>query len=301
MTLFRSTDRREPALWNLLGERGLKSDVLAWWITYPAETFPGVMVSDRYLYNRFALVARRRGMPYETDQALVSPPAIEPRIRPLVVHVEDVKGADLGRFIQGDVSLHPTLTLHEVEDELRIVYAKDQSVARIARALLGEEVPSLVAVYFQGLDITSHYFWKYRFPEDWSRHYPGEAIPPAEQKRYGSVIDRYYELVDGFIGEILKFAGPEDTVLVCSDHGFVTGTRPPGTPGAAATVSGVHEEFAPPGIIVLSGRGILPGARIEGAQVYDVAPTVLALFGLPVPPQMQGRPLAAAPAPSQRP
>jgi predicted AlkP superfamily phosphohydrolase/phosphomutase len=31
------------------------------------------------------------------------------------------------------------------------------------------------------------------------------------------------------------------------------------------------------------------GRRLAGLRLYDVAPTILDLYGIPVPPEMQGR------------
>src|SRR5262249_53226948 len=51
--------------------------------------------------------------------------------------------------------------------------------------------------------------------------------------------------------------------------------------------SGDHFD-APPGILVAAGPGIRPGV-IEGARLQDIAPTVLALLGLPVARELPGR------------
>jgi len=45
------------------------------------------------------------------------------------------------------------------------------------------------------------------------------------------------------------------------------------------------------GIVILRGPGIPAGQRIEGAHIIDVAPTVLSLMNLPIPDQMDGKPL----------
>lgn len=60
----------------------------------------------------------------------------------------------------------------------------------------------------------------------------------------------------------------------------------------------------PDGIVALAGCGLAPGRRLK-ARLEDVAPTVLALFGLPAPETMVGRTLegvtpAAAPASGSR-
>jgi arylsulfatase A-like enzyme len=48
-------------------------------------------------------------------------------------------------------------------------------------------------------------------------------------------------------------------------------------------------------VLIVGGPGVLPGARLEApAGLIDIAPTVLAVLGLDLPPTMVGQPLAAA-------
>ncbi len=51
-------------------------------------------------------------------------------------------------------------------------------------------------------------------------------------------------------------------------------------------ISGIH---SPEGIVLACGPGIAPAGRIEGAHIIDLAPTILALFGVPAPSVMDGR------------
>jgi len=48
------------------------------------------------------------------------------------------------------------------------------------------------------------------------------------------------------------------------------------------------------GILLIYGDKVRPGSTVEGAQIVDVAPTVLALMGEPVPAEMDGRVLTEA-------
>ncbi|MFA9471312.1 MAG: phosphodiesterase, partial [Deltaproteobacteria bacterium] len=43
------------------------------------------------------------------------------------------------------------------------------------------------------------------------------------------------------------------------------------------------------GVFVMSGGGTVGLGYIEGAQIYDVAPTILGAFGVPRPPGILGR------------
>lgn len=289
MILYDRSFRRAKALWNILSERGMTSDVFGWWVTYPAEPIRGRMVSDRYLYSHIALKAEAETwLVYERDGDLVHPPELETRLRPLVLEARDVTTREMAEFVGGPVTPPGRLRLHAVEDELRVAYAKDTSLFRMAKMSLAERIPDLLAVYVQGADIAGHYFWKYRFPDEWAARFPGAPVVPDERRRYGGTIDAYYRFLDRRIGEIWKLADEATAVLVCSDHGFHAGRR-----AAAQSVSGEHTD-APPGVILLSGSGIRKGVRLEGAHVHDIAPTVLALLGLPVADDMDGRPLTDA-------
>jgi len=50
--------------------------------------------------------------------------------------------------------------------------------------------------------------------------------------------------------------------------------------------SGIHKKE---GIFIAYGPDIKQGHEIQGAKIYDVAPTILHMFGLPVPDDMDGR------------
>lgn len=55
--------------------------------------------------------------------------------------------------------------------------------------------------------------------------------------------------------------------------------------------TGIHREE---GILILWGPEIKAGERLDSARIYDVAPTILALKGLPIPDDMDGRVLVEA-------
>jgi Type I phosphodiesterase / nucleotide pyrophosphatase len=54
---------------------------------------------------------------------------------------------------------------------------------------------------------------------------------------------------------------------------------------------GMHH---PTGIFTMHGKGIKPGVEIKSTTNLDVAPTLLSLMGVPVPPAMKGRVMAEA-------
>jgi predicted AlkP superfamily phosphohydrolase/phosphomutase len=209
--------------------------------------------------------------------------------------IDEVDEELLSRFINGDVQISGEPVLHAREDELRVTLARDISHQRIARKLLEEHSPDLLSVYYEGTDIASHYFWKYRFPEEWEQMFPELPIDPDELTRYRDVINEYYRLVDEWMGELMQIA-PEKTLFVAlSDHGFMTGRRTKEGAGMAReTVSGIHVRSNPPGVLIMSGHGVRKGAVVDRATILDLAPTMLAVMGAPVARDMDGKVLLSA-------
>jgi len=70
------------------------------------------------------------------------------------------------------------------------------------------------AVTFYSVDGLSHRFWHDCFPEQFEEGFP------APEKRFTSLIRETMIGIDRAIGEIAGALGPEDSLLIVSDHGF---------------------------------------------------------------------------------
>lgn len=64
---------------------------------------------------------------------------------------------------------------------------------------------------------------------------------------------------------------------------------------ADPNLPGTHR---PEGIVAFRGQGVTPGRTLK-AELQDVAPTILARFGIPVPAHMEGKPLPCIPKPAE--
>jgi predicted AlkP superfamily phosphohydrolase/phosphomutase len=111
-----------------------------------------------------------------------------------------------------------------------------------------------------------------------------------------------YRAMDKVLGEVLKHVDNDTYVFIVSDHGI--------KPLRYAEAHDAHKDHAGttpviakhdyadgdevPGTFVAMGPGIKKGVTINGLQlsVYDIAPTILKIYGIKVPPQMQGRVLS---------
>lgn len=83
-----------------------------------------------------------------------------------------------------------------------------------------------------------------------------------------------YELTDAWIGRFREALPSGYAFAIVSDHGY--------------EFNGAHHVYQPPGVVILSGGPFACGRVIEGATVYDIAPTLLAVLGLPGTAAMSG-------------
>jgi predicted AlkP superfamily phosphohydrolase/phosphomutase len=72
--------------------------------------------------------------------------------------------------------------------------------------------------YFGDTDLVQHMFWRDRDPL-----HPGRD--PQQADRFASVVEDLYVEADGLVGDLLRHARADDTILVFSDHGFTTFRR----------------------------------------------------------------------------
>jgi predicted AlkP superfamily phosphohydrolase/phosphomutase len=86
-----------------------------------------------------------------------------------------------------------------------------------------------------------------------------------------------------------------DLVIVWRDHAykstFILGSSNQIVSPVLTTYSGFHTMD---GMVVISGPGVRRGVEIQGAGIIDMAPTILALLGLPIPNDMDGQVLEEA-------
>jgi tetratricopeptide (TPR) repeat protein len=279
--------RQVPALWSLVSRQGLDVGVVAWWATWPAETVQGQIVTDRVAFQLFnkqmnedwknADPAKTRGKTY--------PPELFEKIRPLIKAPTEVTDAELAPFLGGG-RFPRSLTDEErgMIDDFRTVLAAGETYHRIALGMLRDDRPALAMFYYEGPDEASHLFMRYRSP----------LLPGVERRQmnlFGSIVDRYYERQDRYLGEIVEAAGPDTTVILVSDHGFKSDTNRPYDTDPRIDKGNAADWHSPIGVFVAAGPDIRPGFTLGSASILDVAPTVLALFGLPAARDMDGQPL----------
>jgi hypothetical protein len=74
------------------------------------------------------------------------------------------------------------------------------------------------AIGFYSVDATGHRFWRAAFPKEF------DAPRSAEEERFAGVIGETLRGVDAALGQLVAALGPDDAVVVVSDHGFQAGS-----------------------------------------------------------------------------
>jgi len=279
-----SNVRTARMFWDVLGERGFTVTVIGWLVSWPAEEVYGSMVTDYFRY--------RPREDLRTDR-LTYPEELADEIGPLRVLSEEIADEEVERFYDLDnamtgeeaqrldvdrmfVEMRAINQLESNIHQLKDHYAGDATFVAVAEYLMEARPTEVTVVYLRGIDSMSHRFWPASFPEEVQID-----VPETEIRVFGETMERYYEHADALVGDLVERFGDGATVMVCSDHGF-EGPRP-GRP------RGGINDHGPVGVFVASGQGIRSGVKIGEHSVCDVTPTILALYGLPIAEDMDGR------------
>ena len=295
--------RRTSALWNMLGDAGVPVGVIGWWVTWPAEEVNGWMVSPYSAPGQTTW----KGTVYGDGRAGQTWP------EEYMEQIRDEIEAGVEGAAEEFQQLFPVPAGMELPDYLRAfladtrwVHISDRIFRDVGLKMIGEEQPRFMAVYFGGVDVTGHRFWRFAHPDqgDWQRTEAQIAV-------FGRSLDASYRWIDEAVGRLVAAAPPGTTVMVVSDHGMELGSRKKDRPPTPHNlfpeeISGGHVK-GPAGILIVSGpraaRNFTPAFWRAGRDlprlgtashpaVVDLTPSLLYLFGLPVGRDMEGAVLA---------
>lgn len=273
-----STSRKVKAIWNILTQKGYKTHVLGWFAGHPAEPINGISVSDLY-----PLATAAHDEPWPLPPGAVHPESLRDTLAELRMHPAEVGVGGILPFVPDAAKVD------QKEDKglstIAKLLAENCSIHNAATWILQTQPWDFLAVYYNGIDHFCHAFMPYRSPRM-------DGIPEDKFELYKDVVDGAYRFHDMMLHTLLELAGPETTVILCSDHGFHPDhLRPRGIPREPAGPAVQHRRF---GVISMKGAGIKQDERIYGATLLDITPTILTLMGLPVGQDMDGRVMVQA-------
>jgi len=281
LVLYQSADRKGHALWNIATDAGLTIGVVNWLNTYPIETVRGVVISDaalpETLRNREILFAgKKRGDPTLPSPEIVTFPA---HWREKVAEIWEQPR--LNTEFTNPFAAKTILPPFAYVDVAKKAWNGDDQIAKLGLAVEQEIAPDILMVLMPAIDKMSHFLWggfdeSFDFPEH-LQYTPEQSVVAVD------ALFRTYEQADLLIGELMSRFGPEDLVVIVSDHGFESRVY-----DHTQTTGGHDTEEAVNGVIFARGAHIPKGERVEGMSVNDVTPLILAWLGIPVGEDMDG-------------
>ena len=271
---FSSYSRKSKALWNILSQQGMKSNVINWWASHPAEPINGCVVTN--LFQGVKLT--KDG--FQGAKGVVHPEEKQDQYIKNKVFAHELTSEQLCAFV-------PLADQINQDEDSRLetlskTLAECLTTHSVATEVMSHEPWDFMAIYYTAVDHFSHAFMQYHPPKM-------EGVKEEDYQIFKDVVRNCYRFSDMMLKRLLELCNEDTTVLLCSDHGFQSGVnRPVGTPREPAGPAVWHRQY---GIFVMKGPNIKQDELIHGASLIDIAPTVLVTLGLPVGQDMDGRPL----------
>lgn len=263
--------RRAPAVWDIADAFGRQAVVANWWTSWPP-TAQGSIFYDE---------------PVETVHDAVYPESLRQRAESLDVPPMTVEYPQARRFLNiSDTEWNRATSANDAADPINVfrsVLAKTWSDHRVAINLYNDERqhgkdPLLLMVSYEGTDAVNHLFGPYHPPYR-------EGVSENNYRMFWPAVANYYSEVDRLIGEWMSVLPRDTTVIIMSAHGFRWGKDRPRTSPAGRAAIADHRNT---GVFIAYGPHVLPSRGAHVLSVYDVAPTLLTLLGLPVSTEMPG-------------
>jgi predicted AlkP superfamily phosphohydrolase/phosphomutase len=209
---------KEPTVWDILSEAGKDCIVVSVPPSYPPKPLKGIQIGCFLTPNNEAEFTYPKELKAELEQ-------------------------NVGDFIFDVRNFHTDNTQYILDETYKMTEMKFKT----AEYLLENKPWDFFVMVEMGPDRLNHGVWWYIDPNH-PRYEPGNE--------YENCLREYYRYLDGKVGDILKHADEDTTVLVVSDH------------GAKAMVGGVcfNEWLETEGFLTFKGKkpdGITPINKME--------------------------------------
>lgn len=178
-------DIKVKTFWRIVSEQGGKVGIVNVPMTYPPEKVNGFLISGIIV-------------PSDATQ-FTYPTKLSLRLLNLGYSIEEV--------------LFASKNWENYEQLLDAVIQSEKKRLEISLLLKERYDPDLFVVVFTGLDRIQHYFWHF-----FEKTHP--IYTSSANSKFKEAIPHFYELLDEFVGKILKNIPENTKVIIISDHGF---------------------------------------------------------------------------------
>jgi Tfp pilus assembly protein PilF len=257
--------RHAPALWDIADAFARPAQTVDWWTAWPPSAKTSVFFDT----------------PGPELPAAIYPATLQPRAQSLAVPVDtvgydqirrflNITASEFNRSVSGGVPTDPVNVFREV-------LAKTWTDHRVAINLYNDQKPLLLMMQYEGTDAVNHLFSPFHPPYR-------DGVSQEGYRKYWPAVSNYYAEIDRLIGEWMNVLPPDTTVIITSAYGFRWGKyRPHSIPKGPAL-----SDHRNPGVFIAYGQHVAASRGGHALTIYDVAPTVLTLLGLPPSTEMPG-------------
>jgi hypothetical protein len=258
-----------PEIARIVERAGGRTLTVGWPASWPAGGAEGIVVAP----YRPASATHETGLPAAilAGDAGACGESLRERIDGIVARNEEILEEEFDRLIfdgEGDGMWAEHL------EAARWAFLSDLIAIDATASLMAEQSPDLTMVCLGGLDAVSHRFLAPAMPS----FFPDS---PEDYAIYEDVLDNYYRFIDDCVERLRRLTDEESVIVICSTYGLHPTADVPG-------ISGSHVNN-PPGVLVLRGAGVAQRAQALELSSADFAPTLLALLGVPIPTDIDGR------------
>lgn len=272
MRPFGSMDRTARAYWNIASHHGLKSHVLNWFCSHPAEPVNGIFLSD------LVSGAIRTSSKINLTESAIHPASKIPLLKDWILRPNEIDPEVIRLFVPDFAEIDQTKSKRL--SSLAGVLAESLTVHNAATHIAEKEDWDVLSVYYPLIDHAGHGFMAFHPPQQ-------DFVGDFEYRMYKDVMNSVYRFSDLMLGRLMALAGSDCNIILCSDHGFFNDHRRLRPGGKGRMI--LDQEHSPIGILVASGPSFEPGTKPVGASLLNIAPTILHTLGLPVGKDMPGR------------
>lgn len=259
--------RHAPALWEIAEVFGRHAMVVNWWSDWPPQPTSAAIFDS----------------PVQLLESAAYPPSIAARVRLHEVPASTIGYAHVGRFLNITNAEYDTaVNSGNPTDPINVfrnVLAKTWTDHRVALDLYQQQSPLVAMVGYDGTDVVNHLFGPYHPPYR-------EGMSEVSYRRYWPAVANYYAEIDRLIGEWMQVLSDDTTVILVSAHGFRWGSNRPRLQPIGRAAIADHRN---PGVFIAYGNHVVPSRATHEVSIYDVAPTALAILGMPKSVEMPGQ------------
>lgn len=313
--------REAKGLWNMATDADLRTVVVNWWVSWPAERVRGAVVTDHAWMKLAGDLPREDGEPQREEPEVTTRSfaraaasvqtqgrgmqgamsLIRPDGEPLVLERETwpstllmelsvfagAQPPDSLSLALGDPPSDAALQVFERWNVPADVLRSDLFYAQSAAWLLRREDPDLWMLHLPGPDIIRRVLHK-------------EEVPPEMRESARRELLRvYWETLDPALRA--AFATGDSSLASADDEhrpvdvlvalpGFRWSDVPPGSSRSASGNTGAPASSDAAGVFAAAGPGVRMATLAPPVRLSEVTPTVLWLLGLPSSREMNGAP-----------